>query len=195
MAIIYCATNTVNRKKYIGQTSRDLNARIKQHCLYSNPCLAFSRAIKKYGSESFEWSILYETDDPLTLGFMENYYITKYNTLAPNGYNLNTGGGKSFIVSEETRIKMSESAKKVPNEIRRQNALGNTNRRGKKASDETKQKLSIAHTGKIFTDKHKQNISNSGKGLKRKPFSEETKRKMSLAQQGNKNAKKLENSS
>lgn len=191
MAIIYKATNKVSGKKYIGQTGRDLSDRIKQHCLDSSPCLAFSRAIKKYKLESFEWVILYETDDPFTLNFMENYYIAKYDTLAPNGYNLNTGGGKSFIVSDETRRRMSESAKKVPSAVKQQNALGNRNRLGKKASDETKHKMSVSHKGKILSDETKQKISTANKGRKRKPFSEETKRKMSVAQRGNKNAKKL----
>jgi len=42
----------------------------------------------------------------------EDFWIACFHTLAPNGYNLTTGG-KGGKCSEETRLKMSESAKKA----------------------------------------------------------------------------------
>lgn len=187
--IIYCATNTITNKQYIGLTSRPLKVRIKQHYEVSSPCVALKRALIKYGEDAFIWSIIHtcqESDNPLEL---EEFYIKKLNTLAPNGYNLMSESNGIRTISEETRRKMSEaqkgrklsdetkrrmseSAKRVPNEIRRQNALGNKNRAGKKASDETRKKLSESHKGRQHT--------------------EEQKLKISRALTGNKNAKKLE---
>lgn len=50
-------------------------------------------------------------------------------------------------------------------------------------SEETKRKLSKAHTGKVLTEDHKKKISDSHKGLKQ---SEETKCKRKLSYSGNK---------
>lgn len=50
-----------------------------------------SRAIRKYGKESFNRTILEEC--PIEqLNEREKYYIAKYNTISPNGYNLTAGG-------------------------------------------------------------------------------------------------------
>lgn len=197
--IIYSATNTINGKRYIGLTSRNLKVRIAQHYEATSPCIALRRALSKYDKEVFIWEVIYEckeSDSPLE---REEFYIKHFNTLAPYGYNLMSESngvrtvsdetrikmseaqrGRSF--SEETRRKMSESAKKVPNEIRRLNALGNTNRRGKKCSDESRTRMSVAHLGKKHTEEHKRKISEATKGkLKGRVFSEETKKRMSIA--------------
>jgi group I intron endonuclease len=81
-------------KKYIGQTLKnDINSRWKQHkkmCKYSlGNCLY--NAYKKYGIENFKFKILcicFDSD----LNNYEVEYIKKYNTIYPNGYNLQTGG-------------------------------------------------------------------------------------------------------
>lgn len=98
MHLIYCYTNLINNKKYIGQTN-NLKRRIKQHKddSFTNYSEArynqlIHRAIRKYGLDNFEISVL-EDNIPIELiDEKEKYYINKYNTIAPNGYNLTEGG-------------------------------------------------------------------------------------------------------
>lgn len=87
---IYLFTNTLNGKKYIGQT-KHLKRRIKlQADAKGSPLL--SKAIKKYGIENFSIEIV-DTDITTQeqLDTLEESYITAYNCLVPNGYNIRTG--------------------------------------------------------------------------------------------------------
>ena len=88
---VYKATNKLNGKSYIGQTS-DFHKRVWQHirCYEKEDC-KFHRAIKKYGVEAFSWEILKQcTSDKESLE-LERFYIEFYNTYR-NGYNENKGG-------------------------------------------------------------------------------------------------------
>ena len=53
MAIVYCYTNLVNGKKYIGQTIKSLKERAKNNGNGYLNCTIFFRAIQKYGFEKF----------------------------------------------------------------------------------------------------------------------------------------------
>jgi predicted transcriptional regulator len=77
-------------------------------------------------------------------------------------------GNNNIIISEESRHKMSESAK------------------GKVYSEETRQKLREANTGKTLTDEQKQKISEAGKG---RTTSNETRKKLSLFQRNKEGVK------
>jgi len=51
------------------------------------------RAFRKYGFENFDYEILSkDIDDIDLLNKLEIFYITKFNTKAPNGYNVESGG-------------------------------------------------------------------------------------------------------
>jgi group I intron endonuclease len=131
--IVYCATNLINGKKYIGYTTKKLSERIKIHMYKSNSktnkhyFYLFPLAIRKYGIENFKWEVLCECSSIDECHKMEIFYIKSINTISPNGYNL-TEGGNGGIQSEETKIKISESLKthfkingwvdNVPKEIR-----------------------------------------------------------------------------
>lgn len=96
-------------KIYIGQTS-NYEKRCSEHRTPTNKCLAFSKAIKKYGWDNFSHEILKEN---LTIGeanYWEEFYICELNTLSPNGYNI-AFGGYNRTHSEQTRRKLSESRK------------------------------------------------------------------------------------
>lgn len=151
---IYSITNVINDKLYIGQ-SKHCYQRFKQHKSSLNKCGAIYLAIKKYGIENFEFNILEECDIS-ELDNLEELYISMLDTIAPNGYNLNSGGNANKVMSEETRKKMSERQ------------LGEKNHMyGKSMSDETKEKLSKALKGRIITDewKEKITIANTGKNI------------------------------
>ena len=52
--IVYKVTNRINGKVYVGQTTRPLIVRWRQHTAPSvTKCLALHRAIMKYGRENF----------------------------------------------------------------------------------------------------------------------------------------------
>ena len=115
MGIIYCYTNIINNKKYIGQTINP-QQRFNQHkssafnekdIEYDKP---LHRAFRKYGFDNFEYKILVSTDDIDILNDLEDYFINKYNTKIPNGYNILDGGSNaSKPKSEETKIKLMQS--------------------------------------------------------------------------------------
>lgn len=96
MGIIYMIKNNKNDKRYIGQTTQDVQKRFRQHLeaayLKNRPTYNFclARAIRKYGIDSFQIGILAEVPDD-DLDLVEAHYIDMYNTLAPNGYNMSPG--------------------------------------------------------------------------------------------------------
>ncbi|MDD4242716.1 MAG: GIY-YIG nuclease family protein [Bacilli bacterium] len=103
--IIYKYTSP-SGKGYIGQTCQQ-DVRARCHKSKNSPCIALSNSIKKYGYENFLYEIL---EEDLTLeeaNIFEELYINEHNTLAPNGYNLTTGGN-NYIRSDDTRRKMSK---------------------------------------------------------------------------------------
>ena len=55
-------------------------------------------------------------------------------------------------------------------------------------TEEVKQKMSLSHTGKKFTEEHKSRIGQSKVGKKRKPFSQEWCKKIGEARKGNKHS-------
>ena len=78
-------------KKYIGQTTASLLKRSGKRGQGYNGCTIFENAIKKYGWDNMIPNILGEF--PIEeLNDKESYYIKKYNTLIPNGYNKSLGG-------------------------------------------------------------------------------------------------------
>ena len=94
---IYCFTNPVNGKKYIGQ-SKNLEKRYYTHKMRSQDKTSneyysvFHNALRKYGGiEKFHYEILEEIE-PNYLNEREEYWIDYYNTLVPNGYNVRKGG-------------------------------------------------------------------------------------------------------
>lgn len=112
---IYIIKNILNNKCYIGQTiQKRIERRWQSHHFVrkdlNNPSL-ISLAIAKYGKENFIFSMLAECSSREELDNLERKYIAQYNTLAPNGYNLMTGGASGYIFHEETKKIMSEIKK------------------------------------------------------------------------------------
>ena len=103
MLCIYCMTNKINGKKYIGQTN-NFRRRMTQHKNDSqNPnareySTAIGAAIRKYGWENFENKIIFEANDDEKdlINEKEIYYIEYYNTFHGDGYNSAPGGQYGF---------------------------------------------------------------------------------------------------
>lgn len=115
---IYCFTNKINNKKYIGQ-SRDIENRIKNHhkIEYNNPSngcynTKFYQALRKYGFDNFTIEILEEC--PIEkLNEREIYWIEYYNSYK-EGYNSTLGGTNlpDSIKSKETEEKRAKTREK-----------------------------------------------------------------------------------
>ena len=88
---IYKWTNNINNKIYIGQ-SISIEKRKKAHLSsIQNSNLPLHLAMKKYGVENFSFEVVEECEIK-ELNEKEVYYIQLYNSLIPNGYNLQKGG-------------------------------------------------------------------------------------------------------
>ena len=115
MGIIYCYTNLINGKKYVGQTINP-EKRYNQHKSsafnekdkdYNTPLY---RAFRKYGYDNFNYEIILSTSSLDILNELEIYFIDKYKTQVPNGYNILEGGNNSSrILNEETKINMMKA--------------------------------------------------------------------------------------
>jgi group I intron endonuclease len=118
---IYKATNKINGKSYIGFDS-NWPTRISNHKRNAiKKGGRFYTAIRKYGWEEFEWSVLYQSHlKEHTHLVMEEYFIREYNSHVDfgHGYNMSMGGDGGNR-SMETRKKMSNSAKNRSEEHKR----------------------------------------------------------------------------
>lgn len=94
MGYIYCITNLINKKQYIGKTVYSVTKRFQEHCKEFKRKRCEKRplydAFNKYGIENFTVEQLIECDNE-ELDFYEILYISKLNTYH-NGYNATKGG-------------------------------------------------------------------------------------------------------
>lgn len=100
----------------MGYTTKTLEERIKTH-VYKSRCeknkhyfYIFKEAIRKYGIDNFKWEILANCNSIEECYSLEKYFISKLNTISPNGYNL-TIGGNGGGQSIDTIEKISNSLK------------------------------------------------------------------------------------
>ena len=186
MGCIYKITNTVNGMAYIGQTRHDAyKTRIRDHLNGTQRASrVLKRAVAKYGKDAFIVEILHDGIIPELLDSYEVEAIAKHNTLAPNGYNLDTGGGGGGTLSEETKQKISES-KKGENHHYFGKTLSEEHRRNlskaNKGRSSWNKGLSSWNKGKTLSEEHRRNLSEAKLGKKQGPHSEEHRRNLSEA--------------
>jgi group I intron endonuclease len=204
MGYIYKIINIISKKIYIGQTiQNDINTRWNQHkrnihttksCLYS--------AFRKYGLHNFSFQIICICFDE-ACDELERFYISKYNTLSPNGYNLDLGGNKNKIIHKETKEKIRKShLGKKHSESRKQknrdSHIGykhtqiskdkmSVKRKGKELSEEIRKRMSDAQKGHSVSEKTRQNVAEANK---RRIWTNEMKGKVSLTLQQDKSRNK-----
>ena len=105
--IIYKATNKVNGKVYIGQTTKSLQIRkaahIRNHTQKQYDGLVFYKAMKKYNPENFEWETIEKALSKKEINEKEVYWISHYKANEKGGYNMTAGGHgvKSYKVTKE----------------------------------------------------------------------------------------------
>jgi len=189
--LIYCVHCISTGKKYIGQTTQILEKRINRHFSDSKKTdYHFHRAIKKYGKENFIFGVIEECnlDD---LNEKEVYWIGEYNTFL-SGYNSDTGGLNGRLLSDDTKMKISNSLKNrtfAPKHLEKiKKSLT-----GKTLSEETRNKISQSKIGKSrgpLSEEHKKKIGDANRGRRLGALSEEHRRKVSEALKGKKYKKR-----
>lgn len=109
---IYLITNQINEKIYVGQTSRGITSRLKQHISDSNSGSdkRLHKAMRKYGSSRFTVSFLDAAPNPQELDTLEMFWIKTLESNSKNkGYNATSGGHGFAGLSEESREKHRKS--------------------------------------------------------------------------------------
>jgi len=201
---VYITTNLINGKQYIGDHSTD---NLEDGYLGSGRPY-FLRALKQYGKNNFKREILQFFPSKEEAFNAQKQFIIDYNTLVPGGYNVSPTGGLGvkgcFNHSKNSKLKISISSK------------GISKNKGRKLSQEAKDKIGLSKKGKIPWNKGKkmdkktyENYISKNKGwhhtekskekirknnARNKPWlgkkmSEETKAKMSLSRLGVKRGK------
>jgi len=94
-------------KVYVGQTVRSFKKRMQEHRQETSCCTFIKRAIDKYGDE-MKYEIVEENVPQEQLDEREIYWIKELNSLAPDGYNLTTGGQSSKEYSQELKDKIRD---------------------------------------------------------------------------------------
>jgi group I intron endonuclease len=136
MWVVYSHENIYNGMKYIGITSVRPERRWRNGEGYKRS-VKFYNSIKKYGWDSFKHEILYENLTEKEAKNIEQKLIKK-NKKQNLSYNITDGGegNNGWVVSENTKKKISESHK------------------GKKLSEEQKQKLKLSLKDMWKNNKH-----------------------------------------
>lgn len=207
VSYIYLIENLVNGKCYVGKSLQP-QRRWQAHKLdaKTHHKSTISSAIKKYGEHSFRFSVLEALPSEKESYVRESWWISFLGS-DRGGYNLDSGGLGGRVRSPQTRVKLSESTKRVWDkrrslgldlrqtpELVEQRASAN---RGQKRSPEVRAKFSAAqqrpevrarksevHSGKTPSLATRALMSAAKKGRKRGPRSPETRAKISVAHIG-----------
>lgn len=159
---VYVATFP-NGKQYVGITTYILAYRRTAHYSRAKKGSKFAihNAIRKYGQD-VKWEVLKICFSYEEAKESEIEFIKDLNTLAPNGYNLTTGGDGTagHTLSLEQRQRLSDAHK------------------GYIMPDSQKLAISFANKGRIKTDKQRENMSVAQKGKTLSPNHLDTLRKI-----------------
>ncbi len=112
MTGIYIITNKINGKSYVGSSKR-IKKRVSEHLRNKGDHhnSYFSKDIDEFGKENFFYKIICECKEE-ELKSKELYYISKFGTAFPNGYNKECGENgkkkyhKSVYAKKRKRINM-----------------------------------------------------------------------------------------
>ena len=126
---IYCYTNLINQKKYIGQTN-NYQRRINEHksCSFNSKSVNYNnllhKAIRKYGYENFSIELLEELPNVTQeqIDNREAFWIKEKRSLfSQNGYNLLEGGKsnihRTFLLEEQIQDIKDMIIDKTPYDI------------------------------------------------------------------------------
>lgn len=130
--VVYKITNTVNGKIYIGQTTRSVEQRFKEHL---NEETYIGNSMRKHGIKKFTIEVIAECETPEELNACEIAKIDEYDCMAPKGYNLTTGvynGSPSKQTKDQIALKLR--GRKQPKEVLDKKAAAKPGVQEKKAA-------------------------------------------------------------
>ena len=127
---VYISTNLINGKQYIGSHNYSRKK-------YFGSGILIKKALIKYGDKNFKREILIECNTIEEARELEEFYIKKYNTLNPNGYNISPSGGLTLygchsketrkLIGDKLRGKKRNKEQKKLMSIKAQNRINPTN--------------------------------------------------------------------
>lgn len=171
---IYAIRNKLTGMAYIGQTAnnfgdrRDSNMAKLRHNKHDN--IGLQEDWNQYGEDNYEFVVLETLDDCSNIDDREKYWISEYKR---NNKSFNhQSGGKGFC-----GLHLSEEAKRKIGEKNRIHNLG------KKASAQTRLKMSLSHKGKKPSPESIEKARLKRIGFKPSP---ESRLKNSIAHSGDK---------
>lgn len=148
MYIIYKAQSP-SGKIYIGITSRNLEVRKREHYYEAQKTnRPFYAALNKY-EDKMKWEILEKLESFEQASKKEIYYIEKFNTLHPNGYNYTIGGEGTSGYKHTTEAKYKISQSLLNRTVKKETKLKLSKKR-KKYSEEKKLKMAVIQGSKSF---------------------------------------------
>jgi len=180
---VYCLTNTINGKRYIGQTKSRLSQRLALHVSRSRhgARYAISHAIAKYGIGAFVHEVLEEGIPEDIVDERERYFIALFRTMDRLfGYNLTSGGSQYKRLSEATREKLrnAQRSKWKDSKYRESQQAA---MRLKVLTAEHRKKIGIAGRGRKHSAESIEKVRQAHIGSKRNP---ETCRRIGAAKRG-----------
>lgn len=179
--VVYGAECLINHKIYVGQTTRSIKERFREHAKASCGTI-IGKAIRKYGLENFIVVILAVCNTKAELDEQEIAWIKRLNCKGDGGYNLTDGGegtpgvpGRKYTEAEKANLSAKLKGRKFTPEHCAAISEGN---KGRVHSEVTKAKISKTLTGRKLSDAQRASISAGKKGKKK---SAETRKRMSEA--------------
>ena len=184
---IYCLTNTVNQRVYVG-SAVSLKARLQQHKAMlsrnAHDNARLQRSWNKHGEHMFAFSVLELVPDRMNLIEREQYWIDRLCAAVKPNLNICPSAGSTLgtKASQSARQKMSLAriGRKQPPEAIAKTAAAH---RGMTRSAETRARISAAKTGSNMHPNTRAALRAANVGRRETP---ETRAKMSLAHQGRK---------
>ena len=202
MFYIYCITNNINGKNYIGQRKCPAN-KTPEIDKYMGSGVYLKRSKEKYGIENFSKEILAITEKQENADVLEKVFIKLYRDKGKAEYNIANGGDggntlfyasnevkdlhkrkiKATMSSDEVKNKISLSVKKV---FENPDVIEKLRKSHKEAMNrpEVRERCRRSHIGQKISDDTKIKLSNALKGKntwsKGCKLSEETKEKIRL---------------
>ena len=91
---VYCWTNSITKKSYVGYTGDGVQFRWSKHLLRARTGgqTYFDRALRKYDPTHWTCKVLFESLSETEAKKKEVHFISEFVTLAPHGYNSTQGG-------------------------------------------------------------------------------------------------------
>ena len=176
---VYCHTSPDGRR-YVGITSRKPQKRWDYGRGYKENTY-FTRAIEKYGWDSFKHEILCENLTQEGASRLEKRFIRIFDSCnRSKGFNIDLGGwNRGKVMSDETKRKIGDAHRGKFTEKQRE-AVKHRRRSKFHLSDEAKKKIGDSHRGKPLSEAQRKHLSEINMGKKMNEAHKEKLRKVNM---------------